>query len=73
MAPEPTTNSRIKVRATHWSRAHQYGLIIDPQSHQLPEIGERFLVYFDKPGVGIEARMLYLDEKDFSVLNVPTV
>lgn len=65
----PKLGDRVKVRANHWSRGNQFGLIVDPEAHELSEVGERFLIFFDKEGVGIEARLLFLDEKDFLTVN----
>lgn len=61
----PKLGDRVKVRANHWSRGNQCGLIIDPSEVDLSQVGERWLVHFDREGVGIEARYLFLDEKDF--------
>ena len=66
----PQVGSRIKVRASHWSRANQQGVVVDVSDdfEELTAPTERFFVRFDKPGVGLRGRFLFMDEKDMVVV-----
>jgi hypothetical protein len=66
----PKFGDRIKASSRHWARSNQQGIIVDPASHDLSSPpGERFCIHFDKPGIGIDQHLLFLDEKDFTVIN----
>jgi len=64
----PKPGDRIKAVAGYWARGRQHGQIIDPAEKGLSEVSERFCIYFVKAGIGIEDRILFLDEKDFEVV-----
>lgn len=50
----------VRVNSRHWARANQVGKIIDET-----EAGLRFCIEFEKKGIGIGGKMLWLDSKDF--------
>ncbi len=59
---------RIKMLSNHWCRPNHEGVIV--QRTDLPEPGDgRFLVYFDKQGVGLDGRLLFVSEADFKVMD----
>lgn len=59
----PKLGDPIKVSASHWSRAHERGVIVA----ELPK--SRYEILFDKFGIGYgDGKLLTLDFKDFEVI-----
>lgn len=63
---------RIRVRPNHWARAGHYGTVVDPGEEGLEVLNvppDRVCVKFDKVGNGINGLYLFLDERDFLILD----
>ena len=59
----PKLGDAVKVSASHWSRAHERGVIVA----ELPK--SRYEILFDREGVGYgDGKLLSLDFKDIEVL-----
>lgn len=60
---------RVKVLSNHWARPSQTGVIAkEMPGESLNQPDGRFLVYFDKDGIGLGGRYLYMEEREFNVL-----
>lgn len=62
---EPEVNDRVRIVPKHWARGRQLGTIRQMDSSC------RYLVEFDKPGVGFSIgkhQFLFLDANDFVVV-----
>lgn len=61
----PQPGDRIEVNAKHWARGRHHGVIVD---HRDAKYGF-FCIQFDHSGIGIDGRYLFIDQKDFQILD----
>lgn len=65
----PKIGDRIRVNANHWCRHSDVGVVVETTEASLASPGPgRFLIRFERAGVGIQTRYLFLGEKDFEII-----